>query len=158
MYSISMACALVFSFIPPLIIIYLILRRIPILDDAIGLKKELQIIAYYIMIYIIVNIFDAVVKPIIERINKDFQQYDVLNTILSHLLYRFADFGINYMSTGWINKKFKIILRPRPSLSGFGSSAISLPTRKLRNVVHASSLHLMEDVGNAIDEEQQAEA
>ena len=144
-YYICNVWYLMFQYCGTLFIIYFILRRIPVLDDSIGLKKELTVIAYLLFLQVVLGIFFRVIDPNIISIDDDLQKYQpILNQIVV-LLMRFSRFGINYMQTRWVVNTFDIIRRHESNVDGTDPTAITLSTRTMRNIVHEKTLRLIDD-------------
>merc|ERR1719295_1235182 len=126
-------------------VIFLILRCIYILDDSIGLKKELKVIAYFWMIYGFLSVCTRIIYPITLALHSDTEKYEAIILQFAELLGRFCWFGINYMSTYWVVHKFGSLLRQQSSIQCVEATAISLSTRKMRHAAHESTLCLMDD-------------
>merc|ERR1719242_564231 len=71
---------------------------------------------------------------------------------------RLTQFLINYMSTGWVVRKFRFILRRQSRVSRTGTNPVSimLSTRGFRQKLHESTLCLIEaDKPLCPDEEEE---
>lgn len=123
-----------------LIIIYFILRRIPLLDDSIGLKKELKVIAYFKLLYVILAVLLRVLFPNFDRIDERLVQYQPIASKGGIILFRLSDFAINYMQTRWVVNKFTRVQHRASMASCMDPTAITLSTTGMRKAVHEQTL------------------
>ena len=133
---------LIYQYIITLMVIFFILYRIPLLDDAIGLKKELQVIAYLLFLQVVLGICFRVIDPNIISIDDEFLPFLPIFNQIVVLLMRFSRFGINYMQTRWVVNQYGMIQRHGSSTttsSAGDSKAITLSSR-MRKVVHKNTL------------------
>lgn len=86
------------SFVP-LLILYYILYHIPILDDAIGLKKEIKSIVVMYSIILVLWFSNSIIYPSILLIDDQFPDFRWIISPIWILLRRILIFLINYMQT-----------------------------------------------------------
>lgn len=140
-------------FLCPLLILLYIVRHVAILDDAIGLKREVRDIAYTLPIIFVLafSVWQAAPRVIPLVIDKDFDFIDFLPIVfIWGMLNRLLLLYINHKQTHWIIGKFGFLYRNR-SIDSYGNTrTISLSSTRMRNVVHDSTLRRMNDDNESI--------
>ena len=159
-YCISSFCMCTYYFFATLFILFYILRHISILDDAIGLGKEVKVIAYMLTIIFMMAFLVLVLYPQLTALIGDHLAY--YQPIISRvwlLLYRILFVPINYMQTRWVVRRFGMLLRQR---SDEGNShgdptAISLSTTKMLKIrmANETTLRLMDEPDTSLTPDEQ---
>ena len=130
----------------PLFILCSILRHISILDDSIGLRKEIKVIAIMVTIVMSVQLINSVFLAIADFYKIDIQdQYWWIINIVRLLFNHISWCIIIYRSTGWVLKKFERTTRHRSSDSALDPSAITLSTTEIRRIGHETTLQSVEE-------------
>lgn len=145
-----------FIYTLPLLILYYILCHIPILDDAIGLKKEVKSIAVIFSIIVVLSLIISVIYPSIVLIHeKTMILYTLSMSSYSQwippiwiLVRRILFIPINYMQTRWVVNKYSDVQRKRTGELSSDPTAISLSTSKMRGKANETTWKLI-DVANA---------
>lgn len=121
----------------PLFILHHIVRRTELLDDAIGLKREVQGIVYLYPIIVAFTFSTWQICPWILPIFIHFEYQDFFRFIVPIwiLLNRFLYFRMNFMQIRWTIHKFGRIYR----------DGITLSSTRMRNIVHESTLGRVHD-------------
>ena len=138
-----------------IILIYFILRDIPLLDDAIGIKKELRVIAICLLIIVITGVVFRFYPSIIaiDHDIHELQRYISIVIKSAALIMRFCDFAMNYMQTRMVVTKL-VTVRRNKSLEYFeDSTAITLSTtkfKKMRNIAYQKTICLMEQPNDTL--------
>ena len=158
LYWICMLWQSIYFWFAPLFILFFIIRHISVLDDAIGLKKEVKIISIILSIINIVAFAIWSCFPFLPLIPRLFKLYPMIRQSVV-LLLRILYIPINYMQTYWVVCRFGLIFPsqsgdcPSPEtaeLSGDASrsSAITLSTKtfkSMRRKAHKTTIRLIEE-------------
>ena len=128
-----------YSFLPIFIFIW-ILRYI-VADDAIGLKKELRVIAYYFAIITVITTMHSAVPYFSDQIGT----YWMIIWRGFFLLLRCLLFLIMYVQTRYVVRKYGHLIRHRSENSSSDPRAINLTSRRMRHFAHESTFCLVEE-------------
>lgn len=132
-----------YEFFVPLFIFYFIFRYISVLNDAIGLRKEVKVIAIMYFVINIISIIKLVMYRLIPIFHRDFSNYWPIIHFFCESLRRISFCPINYIQTRWVVGR----LEHRYRLSDeFGSSnAIILSSTRTWKKVESSRSNLLKD-------------
>ena len=133
--------------IMPIFVLYYILCHISILDDAIGMKKELNVISKMFSIVTVLKLigFAITATGLIATIDPNVVGYwgpIILN--IRSLLSRTLQIPINYMQSRWVVSRFVSLIHREPGNLACDSNAISLSSTKMRGIVNQSTLNLID--------------
>ena len=137
----------ILSYFVPLPILYFILRNISVLDDGIGLRKEVKVIAHTITILDAILLVVIGMYPVIWFMNHDLLTYWGVTDQLNRFLDRLLVIPVNYMQTRWVVRRFGFFLRSKSGANLSDPTAISLSTSKMRRAANDTTLNLV-DHGN----------
>lgn len=137
-YWISYIWRFGYAQVVPFCIFLYIFRYLSILDDAIGLRKEVKNIA---VLFTIINILMFII-PMSSLIISTFfldiwdTYYELISliTLINTFVVRILYFIINYKGTRWVVSKFGYMHRDRSGTGFKDSSTISLSLTRMRNI------------------------
>ena len=142
----------IFYYVMPLLVLHYILRKITILDDAIGLRKEVQAIVWILTVNSVLQLMASVVSPSFQFIDGNEDRIHKITSIMWPIIdcvWRILYFFINYKQTLRVIHKLAYFLRRRSKEVISDPTAISLSTSKrIRRKAHETTLRLI-DVANA---------
>ena len=144
----------------PLFIFCFILRKIAVLDDTIGLRKEVKVVTVMFLIVVILRLIFDVMDLIVFDFHIIYispQQWSPLY-IIRNFIENIIWCGIIYRSTTWVLKKYDFISRRDSRGNEIDSTAITLTTTKRRKVGYETALRSVEDSEDLseIDEHEEA--
>ena len=128
----------------PLGFFYYIYRNVYILDDVIGLKKEVKDIAIKYFFISMLQIIYEVTWSVIKITGSDLINYWPIIFVIFEILIRILYIPINFKQTGWVINKFTGRFTDEMQMSRKASSTIYLSTREMRNRAHEETIYLLE--------------
>ena len=134
----------------PLPILYFILRNISILDDGIGLKKEMKVITYLLAVINIITLIRGM-YPVIFSIDRNLLIYLGITDSLYLFIDRLLFIPLIYMQTRWVVRRFGgFMLRHSTGANHSHPMSISLSTTKMRYAANDTTLNLIDDGNNSL--------
>ena len=131
-----------YQYFMPLFLFYFICRHVSVLDDAIGLRKEVKVIAIIYCILNLAPIIQFVTMRLIPMICPDLLNYWPIIFLMQELLKRISYFAINYMQTRWVVAKLThLTFRSRNPSSGDVRSSSAIGLRSALYLPRKSASH-----------------
>lgn len=139
----------IYDYFMPLIIFYIILRYISVLDDAIGLQKEVRIIAIMYFAIAIISIIVLVLHqltPILGIIYPQLIDDSAIIFTVSIMVRRICYTPINYTQTKLVVSRLNHLrFNNRSDEDNKSSNAIVMAPTRMRKVTSDSKVNLLED-------------
>ena len=144
-------------YVVPLPILYFILKHVSILEDAIGLKKEVKEIPSMLLMINVYSLIIYALYPVLFYIDSNlltiWQVVSKFNPVLNRILF----IRINFMQTFCVVRKFgaHILHKSVGSYTDIDPIAINLSTEGMRKVVNDTTLRLIEDTNVSLTPDSQ---
>lgn len=123
-----------------------ILRRVSVVDDVIGLRKEIKIIGYWYILLAVACLFLFVIWRIISILDNSIDEWTEVCVLIFYLLCRIFTVIAHWRSTKWVVVHFeKALMAPMWH---------NMNTLELRTIVHEQTLDMMKDPGTALSAEE----